>query len=1004
MSLILTALIAFASIMVPGFFLALALLKKTKLNMFEITILGFIFGLIFPPTMTWLEAYLANYVHAFSFSAGLYGANVVALTIIGVALSFQQGAINLDFLKRKTGTEIASQAHKDYRERVAELRRTISSLNRDMRLIKEHEREEEDLARKHEAETLSLRDAGPEERAKIGEMHRAEEKRLMESHEREERLLLEDKHTAKKEKGGTSLIWYALLALMLITFATRMLSIGITPKFFEFDPYFDMQSTEFLLIHGYQWLYDHSAWPTAINGTPHRIEPIVPYLEAYWYQISNPPSSAINQTLLSNVSGFYPPITAALLVFIIFLFLYHTYGEKPAIIGAAIATAMPTLITTFISGEQLLEPWGIFSMFFFYAAYLLAAQNPKDRRFAVLAGIAFASTFLGAHYYTVDAGVFAVYIVLQGVINVLRKEETKDFYKMNLIVIGIIIIFYLLFDPYNSVLANAIPGILGVPVIIAFPLLALALVAVFEYVPILAKRMKLLSKTDIRVYVGWLIVIGLVGFVLIAFTPIGNPIDRYLALSSHYTTPSTALFMTVQEYEPTGFNFDFGSGGFGLIGASVLGVNIIVWGVLVLFTLVTAYAVYKRNSKGSILALAAVLPLAVAAMIEVKYLPHFGVGYIIAIGIILGELFIFVKQQYGKNAETYAFVFALCTLLLLEVASTVIQQGAAIGYTLYNNVVPNYWLAATSWMSSHAGPFAPRILSWWDYGDWINWFGNSNAVLRGDNSIAKLDYETAARFVLGFSDGYGPANLANFSNGIQAKYVLFDDQLTQKWQALDFLACVNVNQTSRAFAIQAANGTGSPYELGTSQCELTHDPAYLFLPASIFSKSGSSNIGDYCQIPNSNVSAFKGLMVIGSSISNQTYCVPFNYSTGISRLLYPNGTKTNIVFSLSTQFYSGSVTVSGEQFISFIAIYLPNGPNGTVTNAPTEFYNSNYYRGFYLGELPGFTMAYPSNFTGINYVNGTHPVVIYQVDNYTGSLPYVTPKPSWIQNNFTMPG
>ena len=31
----------------------------------------------------------------------------------------------------------------------------------------------------------------------------------------------------------------------------------------------------------------------------------------------------------------------------------------------------------------------------------------------------------------------------------------KDFYKMNLIVIGIIVLFYLVFDPYNSVLANA---------------------------------------------------------------------------------------------------------------------------------------------------------------------------------------------------------------------------------------------------------------------------------------------------------------------------------------------------------------------------------------------------------------------------------------------------------------------------------------------------------------------------------------------------------------------
>jgi asparagine N-glycosylation enzyme membrane subunit Stt3 len=996
MSLAATVLIAFVSILVPGFFLALALLKKTKLNLFEITVIGFIFGLIFPPTLTWLESYLMNYIHAFSFSAGLYGANVVVLTLLGVALSFQQGAISLDIFKRKTGPQVSAQMHKDYRERITELRSTIASLKLDLRLIKEHEREEADLARKHESEIHSLTGAGPEERAKILEIHGAEERRLIESHEREERLLLQGGDRAKKEKGVTSWIWLALLALMLLSFATRMLSLAATPTFFEFDPYFDMQSAEFLLIHGYQWLYDHSAWPTAINGTAHRIEPLVPYLEAYWYQISNPPANAISHTLLSNVSGVYPPITAALLVFVVFLFLYHIYGEKPAIVGAALAAAMPTLILTFVSGEQLLEPWGIFSMFFFYAAYLLAALNPREKRFAILAGIAFASTFLGAHYYTVDAGVFAIYIALQGIVNVMRKEEMKDFYTMNLIVIGIIILFYLVFGPYNSVLADAIPGILGVPVIIAFPLLAIALVAVFEYVPLLAKRVSLVSRTDLNFYIGWLVLLALVGFVLIAFTPIGNPVDRYLALSSHYTTPSTPLFMTVQEYEPTGFNFDFGSGGFGLIGASVLGVNLIVWGVLVLFTIITAYAVYKRNSKGSILAWAAIMPLAVAAMIEVKYLPHFGVGYIIAICAIIGEMFILAKQR-GKSTENLIIAFAIF-ILALEVASTVFLQGATINYSLTENVVPPAWLQATAWMSSHVGPFAPRILSWWDYGDWINWFGNSNAVLRGDNSIAKLDLETAARYVLGAIDGYGPSNLANFSDSIQAKYVLFDDQLTQKWQALDFLACVDTNQTSRAFAIQAANGTGSPYVLGTSQCELSHDPAYIFLPL-----SSSQNINDYCTLPN-NITALKGLMVVGDSLSNQTFCVPLNKTSSSTRLLTSTGAKTNILVSTTEQFYEGVVNVSGQEFVSFMAVYLPNGPNGTITDAPTEFYSSNYYRGFYLGKLPGFTMVYPSNFTGINFVNGTHSVVIYQLNNYTGSLPYVTPKPSWIQNNFTMPG
>jgi asparagine N-glycosylation enzyme membrane subunit Stt3 len=1008
MSALLTAIIAFISIIVPGFFLALALLRKTKLNMIEIGTIGFIFGLIFPPVLTWLESYLINYIHAFSFSAGLYAVNVVLLTIVGIALCVQQGVLNLGFFSSLPERTVISQANKAYKQRLNELRAKITALDIGTELIRKHKTEEEELVRRHAEENSRMKDLPQAERARIEAMHAEEERKLIEEHEREEHALL--KNTEKKS-SNINLIWVLLLFLMLFTFATRMMSIGIAPKFFEFDPYFDMQSTEFLLIHGYQWLYDHSAWPTAINGTPHRIEPIVPYLEAYWYQISNPPASQISTTLLSDVGSVYPPITAALLVFIVFLFLYHSYGEYPAIIGATLAAAMPALITTFIAGEQLVEPWGIFAMFFFYAAYLLAVQNPKEMRFAILAGIAFASSFLGAHYYTVTAGVFAICIAGQGVVNVFKKSENVDFYKMNAVVIAISAIFFLLFDPYNTVLTNKIPGVLGIPVIIAFPLVSLIFVALFEYGPVFAKKRKLIASTNIEFYIGWLVVLGLIGLLLIAFTPLGKSVTGYLALSSHFTTPSIPLFMTVQEYQPTGFNFDFGSAGFGPIGASAFGVNALVWFVLILFTIMCALAIYNRDSKVSILALAAVWPLAIAGMIEIKYLPHFGVGYILAFCIIVGELLLMVKGKENKFSWNLILIVALVVVLLEATSfinlfsaagntcSTISSQGNSLGFDLYCNTLTNQWLTALAWMKQNVGPTAPRILSWWDYGDWINWFGNSNAVLRGDNSIALLDYATAARFVLGSKDGYGPANLVNFSNNVvYAKYVLFDDQLLPKWQALDFLACVDANQTSRAFAISQANGTGQPYVLGTSQCELTHSPAYLLVP------ENTNNINNYCTFAKGNISALKTLLLADNGVSNQTYCAPTNFTNGAAHLLYPNGTKTNILIMPTTQFYAGLNDVGGQNFLTFIAIYVPNGPNDTITDAPTKFYSSNYYRGFYLGSLPGFTMVYPKNFTGINFVNMSQQVVIYEVNNYTGPNPYVTPKPAWVQNNFTMPG
>src|SRR5208283_5163129 len=94
MSLIIPLIIGVLSIIVPGFFLALALLKKTKLPMFEIAVIGFIFGMIFPPTMIWLESYLIPISPVFAYSNSLYAVNVIILTIIGIALSFQQGAFD----------------------------------------------------------------------------------------------------------------------------------------------------------------------------------------------------------------------------------------------------------------------------------------------------------------------------------------------------------------------------------------------------------------------------------------------------------------------------------------------------------------------------------------------------------------------------------------------------------------------------------------------------------------------------------------------------------------------------------------------------------------------------------------------------------------------------------------------------------------------------------------------------------------------------------------------
>ncbi len=132
--------------------------------------------------------------------------------------------------------------------------------------------------------------------------------------------------------------------------------------------------------------------------------------------------------------------------------------------------------------------------------------------------------------------------------------------------------------------------------------------------------------------------------------------------------------------------------------------------------------------------------------------------------------------------------------------------------------------------------------------------------------------------------------------------------------------------------------------------------------------------------------------------------VSFLQNGNYSYIYNTNGSKTNMMLSSQPVLFGGASNISGQTFLSFVVLVKPNGPNDTITNAPSLFYQSNYYKGFFLGHLGGFTLAYPSNFTGMNYINSTNEIMIYKLNNFTGSLPNVTQKASWVNNNYTMPG
>ncbi|MGC8648965.1 MAG: hypothetical protein ACP5UN_01965 [Candidatus Micrarchaeia archaeon] len=1002
---ILAILVGFFTLFIPGILIALALLKDTKLHIIEISIIGFIFGFMALPALTWVEAYLMNTIHFFTFSLMLNYVNFILLTIFGIILCIWQGVFK-DFKKK---------------------------------------------------------------------------------------FIIENKSSVPKWA------WVVLIIIFISVFITRFVNVQVSPTFFEFDPYFDMISTQYILTYGQQLQFDHAAWPAISTGVNHRMEPLIPYVEAYWYDIANslgPHLSSLSTTMLSLVSSYYPPIAAVLLVFVIFMILYHEYDWRIGLIGAGLTATMPVIITTFIAGEQLLEPWGIFAMFFFIAAYMFAIKNTKSKRLAILAGIAFISNFIGAHYYTVTVAIFALYIIIQGVINFFKdKEIDKNFYIMNGIIILATIIFFIFYYLYGSTLQNRTPTALGIPSPISYPLLALIFIAMLQYLPLyLKKYIAFLKEENLKAKALWFFIIMVLAIILILSTNIKNSVAKYLELSVRFTTPSSSLFMTVEEYIPTGLTYNFGAGGLGIIAASVGNFPLVLWVVIVVSILLLIIKIIDENSKTSILYIAISVPLLLAGFSEVKYLPHFGVAYILLFSIMIGELLMLVdkgfkfkfinknininenssnnysyirsiilsialfaissilavlyllylylgntfKEKKYKNYMLYtAILFVLLTGIVVGVThsfpygesssyidiseSTFIAfttpQGPlwnanvctaisnySIGYDLFCNQVPAYWLNAMAWIKNNVGPNAPRVLSWWDYGDWINWYGNSYAVLRGDNADPKEDYAVAAQYVLGSKDNYTPQVLANYMNGNQTEYALFDEDLIGKWGALDFLGCVYVNETSYQYAIEQgqAQNPPVPYELGTSKCEQNHDPQYAFIPLAVFeSNTTNVSIDYYCSISNSTNQYAIAVLISGINQQNQTIaCADLSStSNGGIQLYTQKGAKMN-AFLLPL----GISQLQGIPIVQYLVIYTPNGANGIITDAPTEFYLSNYYKAFFLGDLPGFTQVYPqNNQSGVNFINYTYLVRIYKLNNYTGGLPPSTPKPSWIKNNYSIP-
>ena len=285
------------------------------------------------------------------------------------------------------------------------------------------------------------------------------------------------------------------------------------------------------------------------------------------------------------------------------------------------------------------------------------------------------------------------------------------------------------------------------------------------------------------------------------------------------------------------------------------------------------------------------------------------------------------------------------------------------------NRLSEYWVDSMEWINKNVDP-SDRVTSWWDYGHWINFFGDRKTVLRNEHRSKGMIGRVAHDYI----DG-SPEDLQKSMNYYDSRYVLFDMELIGgssfggKYGALNYLSCAHDDLTTTRDAP------------GSSQCEFDHSPERLVVPT-------MQTTATVCTISESQQR--KGVLAytIGKSgidVNKPAYCV--------GDFTLPSGEKITATYYLDRKDENGDLVLSKgfmrkideQQGTAIVEMVYNNkkvwpGQNGTLVDgmedAKTKFYVSNLYRGFYLEELPGYDLVYKS-------ANGE--VKIYKMRDFSGN-------------------
>ncbi|RME80181.1 MAG: hypothetical protein D6769_00290, partial [Methanobacteriota archaeon] len=309
----------------------------------------------------------------------------------------------------------------------------------------------------------------------------------------------------------------------------------------------------------------------------------------------------------------------------------------------------------------------------------------------------------------------------------------------------------------------------------------------------------------------------------------------------------------------------------------------------------------------------------------------------------------------GEASVAEQFSTSNCITYLAANSRQLDNTKKAIIRAVCPSTLPAVWLDSMDWISKNT-PDDARITSWWDYGHWINYWGQRNAVLRNDHVSKKMIGDIAHAYLM--------ANLSDFNNITKeygSDYALFDREILfsgnafgGKYYALNYLACARNNLTDVSKAQLE------------SKCELDNLWEMVY------------TTNETCTISNiSGITGKVGYSITGGLLSTadarrakRLYCIAEanDASTGAKITISYYLNKTNDMGDLVLNKGILQEVRPGIYQVLYTKDKIWRVGNTTVSgweDRKGRFYDSILYKAFVLEELPGWDLAYNNGYVKI---------------------------------------